>query len=896
MFFNEVIKRIKKPLAVICGVTIIFSATSSAFAIPSLFETGLSKRIQAAGIYANWDGVTNVSQFKGPNDRLFFAVDGTSAVTVYKTDRNQQITGTITLTKTHPIFGTCLCDSSENYYLVTGESNSSDNKIKETVFISKYDSSGNLLRTVGDNGHSSLPDSVNADLNTKIPFNAGNCDAAISGNILSVHYAREMYSGHQSDSVFSVNINTLQKINVNYIYQSHSFAQRVISTNDGFAYVSEGDAHDRAFAFYSVNSSNNTLSIAKSGNLFDFWIQHGAADRYNMTEVNQNYAHMGGIVKLFNGSIAFVAQSAQSLDSNAKQESEEVFIQIFDPTKDLSSAAAYRTTGTRSGLSGFNGDEYAINYGVKWLTNYGRTYSVKNVQVAYPSVNNIVVLYELWQGNNYRGLYYIVLNESGNITREATRYSENALLNPCEMPVDCNGKILWVGNRHGNAGDKLYVYSLDPTVEPVSVDTAVTAKTGLIYNRNEQALVNAGQVTGGNLSYAVTESEVEAPANFAYLPSIPKVRNAGTYYVWYKITGDSSHYDGSNNYVRVEIGKAPSRVIKAPTPKNLANNGNNQQLINPGTAENGTMVYALSSFGNYAPAESSYTAQIPTGSRGGEYTIWYKVRGNANYADTEPISMKVRIKNKAYFSSLYDRKRTLTYTGQPMELVDSMSAVGGTIVYALGNDSVNAPVSGYSESIPRATEPGTYYVWCKAIGDSNHGDSEAVCCTASIYKDTDTDVINGDDDYNNTGNSDSGTVNVAFTIMYRLYNPNSGEHFYTREIIERDNLVRLGWNYEGIGWYAPKSGAPVYRLYNENAGDHHYTTSAHEKDVLVNAGWEYEGVAWYSAPKSEGKPLYRLYNPNAVSGAHHYTQSEQERDNLISIGWKDEEIGWYGLF
>lgn len=38
--------------------------------------------------------------------------------------------------------------------------------------------------------------------------------------------------------------------------------------------------------------------------------------------------------------------------------------------------------------------------------------------------------------------------------------------------------------------------------------------------------------------------------------------------------------------------------------------------------------------------------------------------------------------------------------------------------------------------------------------------------------------------------------------MYRLYNPNSGEHFYTGSSAERKNLVMVGWLYEGIGWYS----------------------------------------------------------------------------------------------
>ena len=33
--------------------------------------------------------------------------------------------------------------------------------------------------------------------------------------------------------------------------------------------------------------------------------------------------------------------------------------------------------------------------------------------------------------------------------------------------------------------------------------------------------------------------------------------------------------------------------------------------------------------------------------------------------------------------------------------------------------------------------------------------------------------------------------------------------------------------------------------YNPNAGDHHYTLSSKERDYLVSVGWNYEGIGWY---------------------------------------------------
>lgn len=125
--------------------------------------------------------------------------------------------------------------------------------------------------------------------------------------------------------------------------------------------------------------------------------------------------------------------------------------------------------------------------------------------------------------------------------------------------------------------------------------------------------------------------------------------------------------------------------------------------------------------------------------------------------------------------------------------------------------------------------------------------------------------------------------------MQRLYNPYSGEHFYTADLHERDYLVRVGWNYEGIAWVAPREGDDVYRLYNPYAGDHHYTTSAVERDHLVSVGWNYEGVGW----KSGGDALVsRQYNPNAKTGAHNFTTSSAEETYLVTHGWRGEGIAW----
>ncbi|MBF0579867.1 hypothetical protein IM774_08765 [Erysipelotrichaceae bacterium RD49] len=135
---------------------------------------------------------------------------------------------------------------------------------------------------------------------------------------------------------------------------------------------------------------------------------------------------------------------------------------------------------------------------------------------------------------------------------------------------------------------------------------------------------------------------------------------------------------------------------------------------------------------------------------------------------------------------------------------------------------------------------------------------------------------------------------VEMVDIYRLYNPNTGEHFYTADIYERDGLAANGWKDEGIGWRSSLDGDPVYRLYNPNAfgGDHYYTISTSEANGLVGQGWQLDlkgKPAFYSKGDVN---VYVQYNPNARSGAHNYTTSLKEFNALLEEGWMYGQIAW----
>lgn len=130
--------------------------------------------------------------------------------------------------------------------------------------------------------------------------------------------------------------------------------------------------------------------------------------------------------------------------------------------------------------------------------------------------------------------------------------------------------------------------------------------------------------------------------------------------------------------------------------------------------------------------------------------------------------------------------------------------------------------------------------------------------------------------------------------VYRLYNPNTGEHFYTENLYEQKSLSTNGWRYEGVGWQAAISGTAVYRVYNPNArgGDHYYTMSKYEAQSLVNVGWRWDNngkAAFYSGGSVN---LYVAYNPNANSGSHNYTTNTYEQNSLLGKGWKYGKVAW----
>ena len=86
--------------------------------------------------------------------------------------------------------------------------------------------------------------------------------------------------------------------------------------------------------------------------------------------------------------------------------------------------------------------------------------------------------------------------------------------------------------------------------------------------------------------------------------------------------------------------------------KRLTYNGAEQALVTAGKTTGGTMLYRL--------GDSEWSEQIPTAKNAGEYTVWYKVQGNAEYADVAEQNVTVTVAKKAVTVTALDKS---AYTG-----------------------------------------------------------------------------------------------------------------------------------------------------------------------------------------------------------------------------------------
>ncbi len=233
-----------------------------------------------------------------------------------------------------------------------------------------------------------------------------------------------------------------------------------------------------------------------------------------------------------------------------------------------------------------------------------------------------------------------------------------------------------------------------------TVTTAPAAKMELVYSRNAQELVTAGVTSDGTLKYKLSE-------NGTWSETIPTATDAGDYKVYYKVVGDGSHSDTAETEISVTIAQATNEI----TGISIAGWTYGETANEPtATAKFGTATFT------YATSENgTYSETVPIDA--GDYWVKATVAETKNYAGaTQTLKFTIAKADSTVKTAAAEKE--LTYNGAAQELVNAATTDDGTIEYKLGKDGA------WSANIPTATNAGSYKVYYRIVGDSNHNDFE----------------------------------------------------------------------------------------------------------------------------------------------------------------------------
>lgn len=261
-----------------------------------------------------------------------------------------------------------------------------------------------------------------------------------------------------------------------------------------------------------------------------------------------------------------------------------------------------------------------------------------------------------------------------------------------------------------------------------SVTSAPTAKS-LTYSRSAQSLINAGSASGGTLYYKYTTTNSKPTSTSGFSSSIPTRTNAGTYYVWYYVKGDSNHNDTaiSSTAVTVTIAKVTPVVATAPSKRTgLSYTGSAQNLLS-----GGSMKHSSSD-----SASVSGTFTYKQGTNAGSYSslTW-------SFAPTDSTNYNSASGTVSGSVSIAKASRTITFTkaptpldiGETGTLAASVSAGGsdGSITFSSSSSS-KASVSGTTIT---GVANGTAIITAKITGGTNYADATTTYTVTVAYLD-----------------------------------------------------------------------------------------------------------------------------------------------------------------
>ena len=238
--------------------------------------------------------------------------------------------------------------------------------------------------------------------------------------------------------------------------------------------------------------------------------------------------------------------------------------------------------------------------------------------------------------------------------------------------------------------------------------TAPAAIDGLTYSGSAQALVRAGSTAHGKLLYSLSKDGT-------YSETISTGTDAGEYTVWYKVEGDSNHKDSQPGSVTATI--APKTVTATVTVSGGSLTYTGDPLKPDVIVKDGDTVISPDEY------EVSYKDNVNAGTA----TVTIKNKAGGNYTVSGSTTFEIG-KAASEVKTAPTANTGLVYNGGEQTLITAGTALGGRLKYRLGETGE------FTEALPKATDAGTYTVYCMVEGDGNHRDSEVQSLTVTIDK------------------------------------------------------------------------------------------------------------------------------------------------------------------
>ena len=265
---------------------------------------------------------------------------------------------------------------------------------------------------------------------------------------------------------------------------------------------------------------------------------------------------------------------------------------------------------TDAGVPSVTFDNVTLNPG----TDYTVTASFDDAGVG--SDKNVTATVTLMEqaAKNY-ALEQSSFHTTGNITKAAA-------------PDFTKATALVIVNGH----EKTYTVTLPalPTLETPKEYGAPTYELGDI-KLNAGYYTSGAKVENGALTLPIQKNDVETTGPVGTVSVVIK----------------SANYEDITLTVNVNATNKLVPTVTAPTANALTYNGAEQALVTAGKTTGGTMLYRL--------GDSEWSEQLPTAKNAGKYTVWYKVQGDAEYADVAEQSLTVTAAKKAVTVTALDK-------------------------------------------------------------------------------------------------------------------------------------------------------------------------------------------------------------------------------------------------